>query len=88
MNLEVINEADIQVSVKWREDKNSIAISPGGNANINYRITSVVAPSAIVYKVYEYGSDKSLLLNGQSELAVTPTVNNQPYKIVITKQGK
>ena len=88
MNLEVINQAGIAVSVKYKDGKESIELPAGGVGFVKYSVLTVVPPESIVYRVHESESGDMLLLNGKSELSITPSLSSESkYRIVITKEG-
>ena len=88
MNLEVINQAGIAVSVNYKDGKESIDLPAGGVGHINYSVLSIVPPDSIVYRVHESESGQMLLLNGKSELSITPHLSSESkYRIIITKEG-
>ena len=88
MNLEVINQAGIAVSVNYKDGKESIDLPAGGVGNIKYSVLSIVPPDSIVYRVHESESGEMLLLNGKSELSITPRLSSESkYRIIITKEG-
>ena len=88
MNLEVINQAGIAVSVKYKDGKESIDLPAGGVGYVKYSIVTVVPPDALVYRVHETQSGDMLLLNGKSELSVMPSESSKStYRIIISKEG-
>ena len=88
MNLEIINQAGMAVSVKYKDGKESIDLPIGGVGFVKYQIVTVVAPESLVYKVHEANTGEKLLMNGKTEVAVTPSETlKSPYKIIITKEG-
>lgn len=88
MNLEMINQAGLDVSVKYKDGKESINLPAGGVGYVKYSITTVATPDSIVYRVHETESGEMLLLNGKSELSIMPSLSNESkYRIIITKEG-
>lgn len=88
MNLEVINQAGIAVSVKYKDGKESIDLPTGGVGYVKYSVLTVASPESIVYRVHESESGEMLLLNGKSELSITPSLSSDSkYRVIITKEG-
>ena len=78
----------MSVSVKYKDEKESIDLPAGGVGFVKYSVLSVVPPDSIVYRVHESDSGEMLLLNGKSELSITPRLSSESkYRIIITKEG-
>lgn len=89
LNLEIINDANTTVMVQFEGGNSPIRIPYKGVSKIREVINAVKKPLGTVYKVHKEGAtSKFLLLNGQEELNIVPSVKDDVYRIYITDHGK
>ena len=87
--LELINNANMTVVVKIEGDNTEIRIPYMGVTQVYEIINTITPPRGTMYHVYqEISPFRKLKLNGQDELNITPSLENQIKRIYIAGDGK
>ena len=88
LNLEIINDANTTVMVQFEGGYAPIRIPYKGVSKIREVINAVKKPAGSAYKVHKEGAaSELLLLNGQEELNILPSVRDDVYRMYITDHG-